>query len=53
LEPPFNIFATAEDSDFKFGMQFGFAKAHQKITPSEKVGVALSYRSSLKFGVPH
>jgi len=30
----------AEASDFKFGMQLGFAKAHHKITPRE-VGVAL------------
>jgi len=29
---PFNILATAETSDFKFGMQFGFSKAHHKIT---------------------
>jgi len=39
---PFNISATAEASDFKFGMQLGFAKAHRKIT-REKVGVALGY----------
>jgi len=38
---PFNIFATTEDSDFKFGMQVGFAKGHHKITPREKVGVAM------------
>ena len=31
---PFNIFATAEASDFKFGTPFGFSKAHHKITPS-------------------
>jgi len=30
-----------EASDFKFGMQLGFAKAHHKITP-EKVVVALA-----------
>jgi len=34
LEFPFNIFATAEASDFKFGTPFGFSKAHHKITPS-------------------
>ena len=34
-EFPFNIFATAEASDFKFGMQFGFSKAHHKITPQK------------------
>ena len=41
LEFPFNIFATAEASDFKFGTQLGFAKAHHKITPRGEVGVAL------------
>ena len=38
LESPFNIAATAEASDFKFGTQLGFAKAHQKITPRGKNG---------------
>jgi len=33
---PFNISATAEVSDFKFGEQLGFAKAHHKITPRGK-----------------
>jgi len=46
---PFNISATAEASDFKFGTQLGFAKSHHKITPREKVGVALGYESSLNF----
>jgi len=32
----------AEASDFKFCLQLGFAEAHHKITPSGKVGVALS-----------
>jgi len=41
LELPFNIFAKVEASDFKFGMQLGFSEAHHKITPREKVGVAL------------
>jgi len=41
LEFPLNIFATAQASDFKFGTKFGFSKAHHKITPSEKGGVAL------------
>jgi len=40
-EFPFNISATAEASDFKFGMQLGFGKAHHKITFRGKVGVAL------------
>jgi len=33
---PFNISATAESSDFKFGTQLGFAKAYHKITPRGK-----------------
>ena len=33
---PFNISATTEASEFKFGTQLGFAKAHHKITPREK-----------------
>jgi len=33
---PFNISATAEANDFKFGKQLGFAKAHHKITPRGK-----------------
>jgi len=33
---PFNISATAEASDFKFGIQLGLAKAHIKITPRGK-----------------
>jgi len=41
LESPFNISATAEANDFKFGMQLGFDKAHQKLHPEKKVGVAL------------
>jgi len=37
----FNISATAEASDFKFGTQLGFAKIHNKITPREKSGCGL------------
>jgi len=51
LGSPFNISATAEASEFKFATQLRFAKAHHKITPRGKVGVALSYGSSQKFGV--
>jgi len=40
-----NIFSyisvTDEASDFKFGMQLGFVKAHHQISLKEKVGVAL------------
>ena len=39
---PFNISATAEVIDFKFGTQLGFAKAHHNITPRGKFGMALS-----------
>jgi len=38
---PFNIYTISEASDFKFGTQFGFAKAHHKTTPRGNVGVAL------------
>jgi len=38
---PYNICATAEASNFKFGMQLGFAKAHHKNHYQEKVGMAL------------
>jgi len=37
----FNIYTIAEASDFKFGAQLEFAKAHHKITLREKMGVAL------------
>jgi len=37
----FNISATAEGSEFKFGVLLGFAKAHHKITCRRKVGMAL------------
>ena len=38
---PFNISATAEASDFKFGTQLEFAKTHHKITPRRKSGRGL------------
>ena len=41
MESPFNISATAEASDVKFGTQLGFAKAHNKITPTGKSGGGL------------
>jgi len=47
----FNIFPKAEASDFKFGTQLGFAKAHHETTPKGKVGVALGYKSSQIFEV--
>jgi len=41
LRFPFNIFASAEVSDFKFGMQLGFAKTHHKSKLKGMMGVAL------------
>jgi len=38
LEFPFNIFATAEASAFKFGMHLKISKAHHKIAPRGKSG---------------
>jgi len=35
---PYDIFATAGVSDFKFGAQLAFAKAHHKITRRRKGG---------------
>ena len=35
---PLQYFLTAEASDSKFGMLFGFSKTHHKITPKEKSG---------------
>jgi len=35
---PYNISATTGASDFKFGVQLGFAKAHHKITCRSKDG---------------
>jgi len=46
---PFNITATAEASDFKFGTQLGFAKAHLKITPRRKSEGVFRLGSSPKF----
>jgi len=43
---PYDIYATAGASDFKFGMLLEFAKAQHKTTPKGKVGVALGYGSS-------
>ena len=39
---PLKISATAEASEFTFGMQLGFSKAHHKITPRGKVGVGVA-----------
>jgi len=48
----FNISTTADASDFKFGTQLGFAKAHHQITPIGKVGMALARRAPQMFVVP-
>jgi len=44
----YNIFDTAEASNFTYGTLLGFAKAHQNPT-SKKVHVTLCYRSCAKF----
>jgi len=38
---PYNISATAGASDFKFGMQLGYAKAREKSHVEEMIGMAL------------
>jgi len=38
---PFNISATTEDSDFKFGRELGFAKGHHENHTKKTVGVAM------------
>jgi len=40
----------AEASDFKFGTQLGFAKAHYQITPRGKSGYGLGLGELPKFG---
>jgi len=40
---PFNIYTMAEENDFKFGTQLGFANAHYETTLRGKVGVPLGY----------
>jgi len=52
---PYNIYTMAEASDFKFGVQLRFAKAHHKITPIGKSGHGLglealpTFRGSLQY----
>ena len=41
LRLPFNISATAEAREFKFGIQLGFAKGHHQIPLEEKEDVAV------------
>ena len=49
---PFNIYTMAEASDFKFGTQLGFSKAHHKITSKEKRGWPWARGAPQNFGVP-
>ena len=55
---PFNIYTMAEASDFRFGTQLGFAKAHHKnkITPGGKsgrgLGLGKQYEASKCLGIP-
>jgi len=42
----------AEDSDFEFGTQLGFVKAHHKITHIGKYGIALGWGASQNFVLP-
>jgi len=47
----FNIYALAEASDFEFGTQLKFAKAHHKTPTRRKMGVDMVSWSFPKFGV--
>jgi len=50
----FDISATAEASDFKFGKQLGFAKSYHKVTPRGKSGSGLGLGELLKIvGFPY
>ena len=49
---PVNISATDKATEFKFGMQLGFAKVHLKITSRRKSGRGLGPGKPHKFGVP-
>jgi len=43
------FFVIDEASDFKFGMQLRFAKAHHKILLEEKVGVVFYYLAEYEY----
>jgi len=49
LGVPFNICTMAEATDFKFGTQLGFTKAHHKIPHRKKLDMVLYHRSFPKF----
>jgi len=49
---PFNISATAEANDVKFGLQLGFAKTHRKIIPQEKWAWPSIREAPLNLGFP-
>jgi len=52
LESPFNIYATVEASDFKFGRQLGFTKVHQKLHTEKKWAWSCDFGAPQNFGVP-
>jgi len=49
---PYNISAKARASDFKFGAQLSFAKAHHKIPRRRKGGRGPFTGASQNLGVP-
>ena len=46
-----NLESPAEVNDLKLGMQFGFAKAHHKITPRKKWAWIWARGAPQNFGV--
>jgi len=53
FEVPFNIYVMAEASDFKYGIELGFAKSNYKISQQKtKKRTWSSFESSKKCGVP-
>ena len=49
---PFNIYATAEASNFKLGTQLGFAKVHQKFHSEENRGWSWAREAPQNMGLP-
>ena len=49
IRGPFNISVMAEDNDFKFSIELGFAKSNYKIIPKDKSGRAPRLGSCQKF----
>ena len=52
MEVPFNVYAMAKVSDFKFGTQLGFAQPHHKITPRIKAALGLVFGITQYMGFP-